>query len=136
MKHSLLRFLLLVVSFGFLSGCSGGLSPDYNNYNQQLRNQMQEMINTLFGGHRTEFMQTYVDPSYITKMGGVDAATRLFTDQRASALQAALRVAKQVQPTYDEAAKQMTYYTDGMPQPIVFKQKGGKWYLQDDWFRM
>lgn len=131
-----MKFLLLVASFGLLSGCSVGLSPDYNNYNQQLRNQMQEMINTLFGGHRSEFMQNYVDPSYITKMGGVDAATRLFTDQRATALQAALRVAKQVQPTYDEAARQMTYYTDGMAQPIVFKQKSGKWYLQDDWFRL
>ena len=127
---SLFAALIVVVFYG----CSG-TSPEYSQYRSDLDNQMQEMINVLFGGHNTEFMEKYVDPSYIQKMGGMNSAMIPFTNDRARALQAALRVAKQTEPTYNPAGKQMSYFGTGLPVPIVFKMKNGKWYLQDDWLK-
>jgi hypothetical protein len=126
---------IFVMALLLFSGCSG-TSPELGQYKMDLKNQMQEMINVLNAGHRSEFMSTYVDPTYVTKMGGVDAAVRQFTDSRSRALQGALRVAKNIQPTYDESSKQLTYFSNELQVPIVFKNKGGKWYLQDDWFKL
>lgn len=138
MKHAIkaaASFLLFTVIV-HLSGCSGSVSPELGQYKQDLKYHMQEMINVLNAGHRTEFMEKYVDPAYVSKMGGVSAAVTQFTDRRSQALQAALRVAKNVQPTYDAANKQMTYFNELLQIPIVFKMKDGKWYLQDDYFRI
>ncbi len=126
--------IFVVSIFAFLSGCSG-TSPEYSQYKYDLDIQMQEMINVLFGGHNTEFMEKYVDPSYIQKMGGINSAMIPFTNDRSRALQAALRIAKQTEPTYNPAGKQMSYFGTGLPVPIVFKMKNGKWYLQDDWLK-
>lgn len=129
LTSAVIAFLSLI-----LSGCSG-TSPEYSKYKSDLNYQMQDMINVLNAGHRNEFLSKYVDPSYLQRMGGVDAALVQFTDKRARALQTALKVAKQIQPTYDEAAKQVSYFSQELVNPIVFKQKGGKWYLQDDWLK-
>ncbi len=118
-----------------LAGCSG-VSPEYGGYRDTLKDQMRDMFNVLNAGHKSEFMQNYVDPSYITKVGGMDQALIQFTDSRASALQTALRIARNIQPTYDPAAKQMTYFSDVLQEPIVFRLKSGKWYLQDDWLKL
>ncbi len=136
MKHLVkVPFAILIISIlAVVSGCSG-TSPEYSQYRSDLDNQMQEMINVLFGGHNTEFMEKYVDPSYIQKMGGMNSAMIPFTNDRARALQAALRIAKQTEPTYNPAGKQMSYFGTGLPVPIVFKMKSGKWYLQDDWLK-
>jgi hypothetical protein len=131
---NLLHSVFAILFFALIYGCSG-TSPEYSQYRSDLDNQMQEMINVLFGGHNTEFMEKYVDPSYIQKMGGLNQAMIPFTNDRARALQAALRIAKQTEPTYTPAGKQMSYFGTGLPVPIVFKQKSGKWYLQDDWLK-
>lgn len=132
-KNSL-NSILAILFIAMVYGCSG-TSPEYSQYRSDLKNQMQEMINVLNAGHRSEFMSKYVDPSYIQRMGGLDGAMTQFTDSRSRALQTALRAAKNIEPTYSEGAKQMSYFSQEMINPIVFKQKSGKWYLQDDWLK-
>lgn len=62
-------FTVLAISIlAFLSGCSG-TSPEYSQYRSDLKYQMQDMINVLNVGHNTEFMEKYVDPSYLQRMG-------------------------------------------------------------------
>ena len=131
-KNSKAIFMLLVL---FIAGCSG-TSPEYSGYRNALKNQMRDMFNVLNAGHKTEFIQDFVDPSYIKKVGGVDQALTQFSDSRASALQTALRIARNIEPTYDPSAKQMSYFSNSLQVPIVFKLIGGKWYLQDDWLKL
>jgi len=128
-------FTVLAISIlAFLSGCSG-TSPEYSQYRSDLKYQMQDMVNVLNVGHNSEFMEKYVDPSYVQKMGGINQALIPFSADRARALQGALKIAKNVQPTYEPGGKQMSYFSDNLIVPIVFKQKNGKWYLQDDWLK-
>jgi hypothetical protein len=126
--------VLFISIVAALAGCSG-TSPEYSQYRSDLKYQMQDMINVLNAGHNTEFMEKYVDPSYVQKMGGINKALIPFSADRARALQSALRVAKNVEPTYEPGGKQMSYFSDNLIVPIVFKQKSGKWYLQDDWLK-
>lgn len=128
-------FTVLAISIiAVFSGCSG-TSPEYSQYRSDLKYQMQDMINVLNAGHNSEFMEKYVDPSYVQKMGGINQAMIPFSADRARALQGALKIAKNVQPTYEPNGKQMTYFSDNLIVPIVFKQKNGKWFLQDDWLK-
>lgn len=128
-------FAVLTISvIAIFSGCSG-TSPEYSQYRSDLKYQMQDMINVLNAGHNSEFMEKFVDPTYVQKMGGLNKALIPFSADRARALQSALRVAKNVEPTYEPGGKQMSYFSDNLIVPIVFKQKNGKWYLQDDWLK-
>ncbi|MBK6507418.1 MAG: hypothetical protein IPG02_17660 [Ignavibacteria bacterium] len=69
-------------------------------------------------------------------MGGTSIRQRFLSARdRARALQSVLKIAKNIQPTYEPGGKQMSYFSDNLIVPIVFKQKNGKWYLQDDWLK-
>lgn len=134
MKTNKILPVLFILLIGIIYGCSG-VSPDYRKYQDQLRIQIREMSNTLDAGHNAEFLSKYADPSYIKSMGGVDAALLQFSNKRQQALYTALKVARNVEPLYNEKSKTMTYITDGMPQPVTFKMVDNQWYLTSDWFR-
>ncbi len=125
---------LVILTLTFLFACSG-TSPEYQNYSNQLKTQMQDMYNTLFAGHASDFLQNYVDPAYIKSMGGIDQTMLQFGNSKQQALMAALKLARNMQPTYDESTKTMIYSSTALARPIAFKMLSGKWYLQSDWLR-
>ncbi|HMQ68232.1 MAG TPA: hypothetical protein PKA90_04655 [Ignavibacteria bacterium] len=125
--------VLILFAVITISGCTA--SPELGNYNLQLRNQMQDMIDVLFGGHYTEFMETYVDPDYIKNMGGVNQALRDFDNSEQQRLYADLKLCKNITPFYNENKKELTYTSTVMQQPITFKQIGTKWYMEGYWFK-
>ncbi|MDQ3021486.1 MAG: hypothetical protein M3R36_13090 [Bacteroidota bacterium] len=128
-------FLISIFSTVILIGCAGGgLSPEYSTYEKTVRNQMQEMSNVLFAGHNSEFMSKYVDPSYISSMGGLDKALLQFSNSEQQLLYRVLKIAQNVTPFYDENTKTLTY-TASIAKPLAFTLKNGKWYMQGDWFR-
>ncbi len=129
-----LLFLISVFAISLLAGCSG-TSPEYSSYQNNLKIQIREMENVLNAGHYREFLSTYVDPGYINSVGGVDAALLQFGNARQQAVHGALRVARNMMPLYNDKSKTMTYTSTSLPLPVVFKQQGGKWYLQSDYFK-
>ena len=132
LKSVYLKVLILFTVFT-ISGCTA--SPELGNYTVQLRNQMQDMIDVLFGGHYGEFMETYVDPAYIKNMGGVNQALLEFDNSEQERLYADLKLCKNITPFYDEDVKELVYTSSVMQQPITFKQIGTKWYMMGDWFK-
>jgi hypothetical protein len=89
LKSIYLKVLILFTVIT-ISGCTA--SPEMGNYTVQLRNQMQDMIDVLFGGHYGEFMETYVDPEYIKSMGGVNQALLEFDNSEQERLYADLKL--------------------------------------------
>jgi len=126
--------IICILSISFLYGCSGA-SPEYRTYETLLRNQMQEMTNVLNAGHYNEFMSTYVDPSYLTKEGGVDQALLQFGNKKQQQLYKDLKIAKNITPLYNEKTKEMTYMNETLVKPIAFKLINGKWMMEGDWFK-
>jgi len=124
--------VLILFTVITISGCTA--SPEMGNYTVQLRNQMQDMIDVLFGGHYGEFMETYVDPEYIKSMGGVNQALLEFDNSEQERLYADLKLCKNITPFYNESKKELTYTSTVMQQPITFKQIGTKWYMEGYWF--
>ncbi|MBP9192469.1 MAG: hypothetical protein KBF96_07950 [Ignavibacteria bacterium] len=125
--------VLILFTVITISGCTA--SPEMGNYTVQLRNQMQDMIDVLFGGHYGEFMETYVDPEYIKSMGGVNQALLEFDNSEQERLYADLKLCKNITPFYNESKKELTYTSTVMQQPITFKQIGTKWYMEGYWFK-
>ena len=125
--------VLILFTVITISGCTA--SPELGNYTVQLRNQMQDMIDVLFGGHYGEFMETYVDPEYIKSMGGVNQALLEFDNSEQERLYADLKLCKNITPFYNESKKELTYTSTVMQQPITFKQIGTKWYMEGYWFK-
>lgn len=125
-----IAFLLAAVIYN----CSG-TSPEYREYQDALKIQIREMENVLNAGHNREFLANYVDPNYISSMGGVDAALLQFGNTRQQAVYGALKIARNMMPLYNEKSKTMTYTGTALPIPVVFKQMSGKWYLQSDYFK-
>ena len=113
-----------ILSTVIIIGCSGSVSPEYGNYKMTLRNQMQDMIDVLFAGHYTEFLSTYVEPSYITSMGGVNKALLQFDNAEQQRLYADLKIAQNISPFYDPDKNQMVYQGAMILRPIAFKQIG------------
>jgi hypothetical protein len=132
LKSIYLKVLILFTVIT-ISGCTA--SPEMGNYTVQLRNQMQDMIDVLFGGHYGEFMETYVDPEYIKSMGGVNQALLEFDNSEQERLYADLKLCKNITPFYNESKKELTYTSTVMQQPITFKQIGTKWYMEGYWFK-
>ena len=126
--------IIILTAIAFIYACSGA-SPEYRTYENKLRDQMQEMINVLNAAHYNEFMSTYADPSYISSMGGVDKALLEFGNKEQQQLIRDLKVSKNITPLYSEKNKEMTYISELLKVPVVFKMKNNKWYLQGDWFR-
>jgi len=114
-------------------GCTA--SPELGNYKMQMITQMQQMENVLFAGHYNQFMSTYVDPSYLKSMGGVDQALLQFDNSEQQRLYADLKIAQNMTPFYDPDKKQLVYSGTVLLKPIAFKQIGTKWYMEGDWFR-
>ena len=134
MKIKILLRSLAILTSVIIIGCSGAVSPQFGTYKSQISNQMQDMIDVLFAGHYSEFMSTYVSPSYISKVGGVDKAVMRFDNAEQQRLSAALKIAKNVTPFYDESKNEMSYVANALPKPITFKLISGKWYMLGDWF--
>jgi len=126
---------IAIITTVIIIGCSGSVSPEYGNYKMALRTQMQDMVDVLFAGHYSEFMTKYVDPSYISSMGGVNKALLQFDNAEQSRLYADLKLAQNISPFYDPDKNQMVYQGAMILRPIAFKQIGGKWYMEGDWFR-
>ncbi|MDQ3193736.1 MAG: hypothetical protein M3P82_01925 [Bacteroidota bacterium] len=135
MKQPVRSFLLFItiLSSVIFSNCTG-TSPEYSRYQSLLKNQIQEMANVLNAGHYKEFMTNYVSPSYISTMGGVDAALLNFDNSKQQSLYRALNAARNIEPLYEANSKTMTYISSDLSRPIVFRLQGGKWYLTDDMF--
>lgn len=129
-----IAFAIFFLSVIFYS-CSGSVSPDYRNYESQLKNQMQTMRNVLNGAHYNEFIAGYVDPAYVSKVGGVDQVLLQFKNKQQTEMYNALSIARNVTPLYNDSKKEMTYVSDALKNPLVFKLIGGKWYLLGDWFK-
>lgn len=135
----LFYFKALIISFIFVSSslmwnCSGA-SPELSQYRNALKTQMQTMVNTLNGGHYNQFMQNYVEPSYISKVGGLDQALIQFDNKKQKEVYAMLQIAKNIEPMYSSKSKLMTYFDNAMPIPVTFKMVNGKWYLTGDMFQ-
>lgn len=129
------RLILFVLILTGLAGCgSSGTSPEFSGYKDDLKIQIQEMTNVLFGGLYSKFMSTYVDPSYINSEGGVDKAMLEFSNAEEQLLYKDLKIAKNISPLYNSSKKQMTYINEAMVKPITFKLINGKWYMMGDWF--
>lgn len=133
-RNLYLTLFIISISIPFLYGCSGA-SPEYRTYQNLLRNQMQDMINVLNAGHYNEFMNTYVEPAYLTKEGGVDKALLKFDNKEQQQLYIDLKNAKNVSPLYDEKTKEMTYIGENLVNPITFRFNNGKWYMEGSWFK-
>lgn len=133
LTKSVLLFITIFTALNFLN-CSG-TSPDYTKYQSRLKIQIQDMMNVLNAGHYKEFMSDYVSPTYISSMGGVDAAMLNFDNSKQQALYKALTIARNTEPLYEENSKTMTYISTTLSRPIVFKLQNGKWYLTEDLFR-
>ncbi|MBK8982603.1 MAG: hypothetical protein IPM38_09865 [Ignavibacteria bacterium] len=129
-----LFILVLIISSSLLWNCSGA-SPELSEYRNALKIQMQTMLNTLNGGHYSQFMQDYVEPSYISKLGGLDQAVVQFDNQKQKEVYAKLQIAKNIEPLYSSKSKLMTYIDNSMPIPVTFKMVNGKWYLTGDMFQ-
>lgn len=129
-------YLVLIIAITGIYSCAGGggTSPELSNYKSELKIQIQDMTNMLFGGNYSQFMSTYVDPSYINSEGGVDAAMLEFSNAEQQMLYKDLKVAKNISPLYNASSKQLTYVNELMSKPIAFKLKNGKWYMEGDWF--
>ncbi len=124
---------LVLFSLLILFGCSA--SPDYGKYQSQVSSQMQSMINVLNAGHAREFMSTYVNPSYINSMGGLDQAMLQFDNAKQQRLNLSLSFARNIPPIYDEQSRTLTYISNDLAKPLLFKLIGTKWYMDGDWFR-
>ncbi|MBV6480017.1 MAG: hypothetical protein HGGPFJEG_02831 [Ignavibacteria bacterium] len=133
-KFFCISFSIIAIAFSLYS-CSGSVSPDYGKYESLLKDQMQTMRNVLNGAHYNEFVSQYVDPSYITKVGGVDKVLLQFGSRQQSQMYNALSVARNISPLYNESKKEMTYVSDALVNPLVFKLINGKWYIIGDWFK-
>lgn len=129
------RIILFAFILSVFAGCSGsGTSPELSGYKADLKIQIQEMTNVLFGGLYSKFMSTYVDPSYINSEGGIDAAMLEFSNAEQQLLYKDLKIAKNISPLYNSSKKQLTYVNELMVKPITFKLINGKWYMMGDWF--
>lgn len=124
-------FLLSIIFYS----CSGSVSPDYRTYENLLKNQMQTMRNVLNGAHYNQFVSQYVDPSYVSRVGGVDKVLLQFGSRQQTQMYNALSVARNISPLYNESKKEMTYVSEALINPLVFKLINGKWYLSGDWFK-
>lgn len=134
-KYTKFFSTIFILSAVIIIGCSGSVSPEFGNYKIQLRNQMQDMLDVLFAGHYGEFMSSFVDPSYINKMGGVNQALLQFDNAEQQRLYADLKIAQNITPFYDPDKNQMMYSGAVLLKPITFKLISGKWYMLGDWFR-
>lgn len=131
----IIRFFLpsiVIVLSIVLTGCSS--SPEYGKYQYELSGQIQDMMNVLNSGHYSEFMSTYVSPSYINSKGGVNAALLYFDTKKQKELLNSLRTARNIPPVYNEEAKTMTYISTNLSKPLTFKMENGKWYITGEWF--
>ncbi len=126
--------VIILTAIAVIYGCSGA-SPEYRTYENNLRDQMQEMIVVLNAGHSNEFMSTYADPSYIASKGGVNKALLEFGNKEQQQLIRDLKASKNITPLYNSKNKEMTYVSELMKVPVVFKLINNKWYLTGDWFR-
>ena len=125
---------MIILSAMIIYSCTG-TSPQYRSNSVALDAQMQEMLLTLNSGRNADFISNYVNPSYVTSMGGVDAVLLEFGNTRQQDLIKSLKLAKNISPIFNEENKSMTYVSETMTKPLVFKQVGGNWYLQGDWIR-
>ncbi|MBS1517828.1 MAG: hypothetical protein JSS91_07055 [Bacteroidetes bacterium] len=133
LKSLSIKILALTLFSVICISCSGA-SPELVQYRSELKDQMQEMINVLNGAHYTEFMENYVEPSYITKAGGLDQAMLQFGNTKQNQIRKALQAARNIEPLFNQNKKVMTYVGNALPIPLTFKQISGKWYLTGDWF--
>lgn len=132
--QKILLSTIILSSLAFIYACAGA-SPEYQRYQNQLNVQMQDMINVLNAGHYNQFIQTYVEPSYIQSRGGADKTLLQFDNKRQQALYKALTMAKGIQPLYNTESNEMTYIGERLTKPIVFKRINGKWYLESDYLK-
>lgn len=132
----ILFFASIFAAVIYYSACagSGGTSPEYRTYQNQVDAQMQEMSNVLFAGHASEFMSTYVNPKYIQEMGGLDRALLQFSNAQQQLLFRSLRVAQNITPFYDDNSKSLTY-TLSIAEPLRFTLINNKWYMDGNWFK-
>lgn len=133
--HIKTAFIFMSAILALFAGCSGGVSPEFSGYKADLKVQIQEMTNVLFGGLNSQFLSTYVDPSYITSEGGVDKAMLNFNNSEQQKLYKDLKIAKNISPLYNSSKKELTYINDVMIKPITFRLINGKWYMMGDWFK-
>jgi hypothetical protein len=134
--NSVKKYLLkakVIFLAAIITGCTA--SPELGNYKMQMITQMQQMNVVLFAGHYNEFMSTYVNPSYIKSMGGVEQALLQFDNDEQQRLYADLKIAQNITPFYDPDKNELVYTGTILPKAIVFKQINGKWYMQGDWFK-
>jgi len=125
---------VLIFSSSLIWNCSGA-SPELSEYRNALKIQMQTMLNTLNGAHYSQFMQNYVEPSYISKVGGLDQAVIQFDNKKQKEVYTMLQFAKNIEPLYSSKSKLMTYIDNSMPIPVTFRMVNGKWYLTVICFR-
>ncbi|MBK9331226.1 MAG: hypothetical protein IPM96_02215 [Ignavibacteria bacterium] len=125
---------VLIFSSSSIWNCSGA-SPELSEYRNALKIQMQTMLNTLNGAHYSQFMQNYVEPSYISKVGGLDQAVIQFDNKKQKEVYTMLQFAKNIEPLYSSKSKLMTYIDNSMPIPVTFRMVNGKWYLTGDMFQ-
>lgn len=143
MKNKRIYFFTLVfvhaflLSIIFLSGCGGSSSdpaPNILEFKAQLNNQMQEMQNTLNDADYVQFMQNYVDPGYITDIGGINEAVTLMDISKQTELFVSLQLAKNIEPIYSSSSNVMKYIGGGLTTPMTFVQINSKWYLTRESF--
>lgn len=126
-----------ILSTILISGCGGSSSDSTSNilvFKAQLNNQMQEMQNTLNDADYVMFMQNYVDPGYITDIGGINEAVNLMDISKQTELFVSLQLAKNIEPIYSQSSNLMKYIGGGLTIPITFVQVNSKWYLTRESF--
>ena len=100
-----IHLYISVIFTVIIIGCTA--SPELGNYKMQMMTQMQQMNDVLFAGHYSEFMSTYVDPSYIKSQGGVEQALLQFDNTEQERLYADLKIAQNITPFYDPDKNQL-----------------------------
>ncbi|MFZ1322284.1 MAG: hypothetical protein WAT71_12080 [Ignavibacteria bacterium] len=143
MKNIKIYFFTLVfvptfiLSTILISGCGGSSSDSTSNilvFKAELNNQMQEMQNSLNDADYVQFMQNYVDPGYITDIGGINEAVNLMDISKQTELFVSLQLAKNIEPIYSKTSNVMKYIGGGLTIPVTFVQINSKWFLTRDSF--
>ena len=143
MKNIKINFFTLVFVPSFIlstiifSGCGGSSSDTTSSilvFKAELNNQMQEMQNTLDDANYVMFMQNYVDPGYISDIGGINEAVTLMDISRQTELFVSLQLAKNIEPIYSKSRNVMKYIGGGLTIPMTFVQINNKWFLTRESF--
>jgi len=143
MKNKNIHFFTLVFVSSFIlstvifSACGGSSSDTSSNilvFKAELNNQMLEMQNTLNNAEYIKFMQDYVDPGYISDIGGINEAVTLMDISKQTELFVSLQLAKNIEPIYSKTSNVMKYIGGGLTIPVTFVQINSKWYLTRESF--